>query len=67
METFLGKTEVSQNWFRWYYNDVFESFSEIISTKSGKNYEKILGKNVGITSHKLYKKHLDGNFVKFSR
>ncbi len=68
METLLGKAEVIRNWC--WYEEILESFSEVISVKLGKNYKEIfekLWKNIGNTSHELLKKHFDGNFVKFSK
>ncbi len=48
MKTLLGKIEVIQNWCCWYYEEILENFSEIISVKLGeskkkslKNFEKI--------------------------
>ncbi len=56
MKTLLGKIEEIRNWCFWYYGEILENFSEIISAKFGKSYEEILKnlwKNIGNTSHKL--------------
>ncbi len=50
----LGKTQVNRNWCCWHYEEILEIFSEIISVKLRKNYEKILeklGKNIWNISH----------------
>ncbi len=57
-ETLLGKIEVIRNWYFWYYEEILESFSEIILMKLGKYYKEIfvlekLWKNIENTSHKL--------------
>ncbi len=55
METLAEKTEVIRNWC-WYYEEVLESFPEIISLKFVKNCEEILEKlwkDIGNTSQKL--------------
>ncbi len=41
VETLLEKTEVIWNWC-WYYEEILESFPEIISAKLRRNYEEIL-------------------------
>ncbi len=54
----LRKIEIIRNRCCWFYEEVLESFSEIISVKLRKNYEEILEKlrkNVGNTSEKLLK------------
>ncbi len=68
METLLGKIEVIRNWRYWYYEEILESFSEIISVKLRENSEEILErlwKNIGNTSYKLFKKSSDRNFMIF--
>ncbi len=70
MEILFGKTEVIRNWCCWYYEEILENLSGIISVKLGKNYEEIvekLWKNIGNRSHKLKKTYFDENLVKFSR
>ncbi len=43
METLLDKIEVRvfRNCYRWYYEEILESFPKIISLKFRKNYEEI--------------------------
>ncbi len=56
IEILLRKIEVIRNWCCWYYEEILENLSEIISVKLGKNYEEIFKKhwkNMGNTSHKL--------------
>ncbi len=43
METLFGRIEVIWKWC-WYYEEILESFSEIISVKFEKNWEKMLQK-----------------------
>ncbi len=45
MGTLLGKTEVIRNW-GWYYEEIFESFPEMISIKLRKSYKEILQTNI---------------------
>ncbi len=44
METLLGKIKVIRNLCCWYYEEILESLSEIISVKLGRIYEEILEK-----------------------
>ncbi len=51
----IGKIEVVRNRC-WYYEEILESFSEIISVKLGRNNNEIVEKlwqNIGNTSNKL--------------
>ncbi len=52
LETLLGKIELIQNWYSWYYKEILESFSEIISVKFRKKNEKNCRKTL-----KKYRKH----------
>ncbi len=72
-ETLLGKIEVIRNWC-WYYEEILESFSQIIPVKLERIYEEILKKLVGNTSPKLKKNILmetlwnfQGNFWRILR
>ncbi len=60
MEILLGKIEVIRDRCFWYYEEILESLSEIISVKLGKkprrNLRKTL-KNVENTLYKLLKKY----------
>ncbi len=58
MEAIMGKIEIIWNWYYWYYEEILESFSEIISVRFGKNCEEILEtlrKNMENISNKLWK------------
>ncbi len=39
METLSGRIEVFQNGYCWYYEEIFKTFSGIISMRLGKNYK----------------------------
>ncbi len=71
MEILLKKVKVPiLNWYCWYYEEILDNYSEIMSGKLGKTTEKskkTSKKKKENISHKLFKKHMSGNVVKFSR
>ncbi len=69
METLLGKTKVIRNWRWWYYEEILERFSEVISVKSKKLLTNLIRVLKKYKKHfpQTLKKNFDGNFVIFSR
>ncbi len=68
LRVLLESIEVVRNWYHWYYEEILENVSEIISAKLGKKILKKRWKNVRNPLHKLEKKkYFDRNLVKFSR
>ncbi len=61
----IGKNWSNFNWWCWYYEEILESFSEIILVKLGKASEEILEKlwkNIENATHKILK-NIWQNFI----